>query len=92
MEQAQRAHAVFSGNVQGVGFRFTAERLASREGVTGFVRNLPDGRVEIVCEAARDQLESFINGIKEEMYGYISDSQVEWENRRGEFSSFEIRF
>ncbi|MGB2600869.1 MAG: acylphosphatase [Candidatus Omnitrophota bacterium] len=92
MEQAQRAHVVFSGNVQGVGFRFTAEKLASQNEVTGFVKNLPDGRVEIVCEATQDQLESFLYGIEKDMDGYISDSQVKWEPKSGEFSLFEIRF
>ena len=73
MGQAQRVQAVFSGNVQSVSFRFTAERLASQNGVADFVRNLPEGRTEIVCEASQDQLESFLRRIKKDMCGYISD-------------------
>ena len=45
-----RRHAWFRGTVQGVGFRFTTRRLADRRRVGGFVRNLPDGRVEVVVE------------------------------------------
>ncbi|MDD5634051.1 MAG: acylphosphatase, partial [Candidatus Omnitrophica bacterium] len=53
-------HAVYSGVVQGVGFRFTAERIAKNIGITGFVRNLPNGNVEVVCEGERPQIDSFL--------------------------------
>ena len=92
MKQNQRIHVLYTGTVQGVGFRFTAERIASRLGVTGFVKNLPDGNVEVVCEGERGSLEEFLGGMRENMRGYISDSQVEWGAAREEFSSFEIRF
>ncbi len=51
-----RAHVYYSGQVQGVGFRFTCRQLASRHVVGGFVRNLPDGRVELVAEGDRRQV------------------------------------
>ena len=92
MNQAQRVHVIFSGNVQGVGFRFVTERIAMRMDLTGFVKNLSDGNVEVVCEGEKPRLEEFLDSLKENMYGYISDSLVEWEPSRGEFSSFEIRF
>jgi len=55
-----RAHLWISGIVQGVGYRFFAERAARRAGVGGFVRNLPDGRVEAVAEGERAAVERFI--------------------------------
>lgn len=50
---------LISGEVQGVGFRFFAQRIASRHGVVGYVRNLPDGRVEAVAEGSRADVEAF---------------------------------
>ena len=92
MDQDQRIHVIYSGNVQGVGFRFTAERVASRVDVAGFVRNLPNGNVEVVCEGSKADLEGFLDSLDQSMRGYIRDSQVKWESSRGEFSSFGIRF
>lgn len=92
MSKVQRIHVIYTGSVQGVGFRFTAERIAARLGVNGFVKNLIDGNVEVVCEGQKDQLETFLKNIKKAMNGYISDSQVDWEPAREEFLSFEIRF
>jgi len=92
MNQAKRIHVLYSGNVQGVGFRFVTERLALKMDLTGFVKNLPNGNVEMICEGEKRRLDEFLEAIKENMYGYISDSRVEWEPAQGEFSSFEIRF
>ena len=55
-----RIHVYFSGMVQGVGFRYTAQRIANDTNITGWVRNLPDGRVEAVCEADPVKLEEFL--------------------------------
>lgn len=60
-------------------------------GITGFVKNLPDGGVEVVSEGSRRDLESFLDELQKMMYGYISDSSVSWETARGDFSSFEIK-
>ena len=92
MNQAQRIHLIYTGNVHGVGFRFATERVARSVGVGGFVKNLPNGTVEAVAEGTEDQLTSFLEGIKERMSGYISDSEVDWTKATGEFVGFEIRF
>ena len=92
MSQMQRIHVEYSGNVQGVGFRFAAERIALRSGITGFAKNLSNGNVEIVCEGQKQQLESFLRDVDRSMYGYISDFHVDWFPARGEFSSFDIKF
>ncbi|MFH1395441.1 MAG: acylphosphatase [Candidatus Omnitrophota bacterium] len=92
MRQLARIHVIFSGSVQGVGFRFAAERIALRLNLMGFVRNLFDGTVEVVCEGTKSELEVFLKKIDENMAGYISDFHVDWEPARNEFTSFEIRF
>ncbi|MBD3380442.1 MAG: acylphosphatase [Candidatus Omnitrophica bacterium] len=91
MSSEQRIHVLYSGRVQGVGFRFTAERIASSLGLTGYVKNLPDGSVEAVCEGPKPRLDDFLEEISERMGGYISSSDVQWQSPRGEFASFEVK-
>jgi len=69
-----RRTVLFSGRVQGVGFRFTTESIARRFSVTGFVRNLDDGRVELVAEGPADQVELFVGSVRETMHRYITHS------------------
>jgi len=88
----KRAHIVYSGNVQGVGFRWTAERAAFSLKLTGWVMNCPNGAVEVVCEGTEDDINSFIDSIKEEMSGYVRSTKVSWQEATGEFNSFHIRF
>ena len=92
MNEKQRVHVLFYGQVQGVGFRFTTERIANELGLVGFVRNLSDGRVEVICEGNVSILNDFLNEIKNAMSVYISYSLIEWDVARGEFSLFEIKF
>ena len=92
MKCPSKIQVIYSGNVQGVGFRFAARRIASRLKITGFVRNLSDGTVEIVCEGEKSALEEFLKAIQENFADYISGSNVGWKPWSGEFASFEIRF
>jgi len=55
----------YEGRVQGVGFRFTCKQIARGYEVVGWVRNLPDGRVELQCSGDRDEVEAFLEGIAE---------------------------
>jgi acylphosphatase len=71
-----RVRVYYSGRVQGVGFRFTSARLAERHAVGGFVRNLPDGRVELVAEGNRSAVDQLLAAIQRQMHGYIHDAQV----------------
>lgn len=81
----------YGGRVQGVGFRWTARRVAAGYDVVGVVRNLPDGRVELVTEGERAELEAFRAAIPEAgLRGFIRDEQVEWSPASGEFCGFEI--
>ncbi|MBN1346496.1 MAG: acylphosphatase [Phycisphaerae bacterium] len=82
----------FSGHVQGVGFRYTARRVARGFDVTGFVRNLPDGRVHIVAEGEIDELDQFIEAIKSQMQGMIRGLQSNDAPATGRFISFDITF
>ena len=89
----KRIHVFYSGTVQGVGFRFTAKRSAGRHGVSGWVKNLPDGRVEAVCEGGEEALRSFLEDMKEGLLGRcIETDEVEWASATAEFTGFEIRF
>ena len=82
--------AVVSGRVQGVGFRYFAERAAKKSGVAGWVRNLPDGRVETVVEGIDEAVEAYLAEIRKGPFGSrVSDVAVE--DRPAEnFRSFEI--
>ena len=74
------------------GFRFTAKDIAARLGVTGFVKNLPNGSVEVICEGTRDRITTFLGDINDRMSGYITDYKLEKDPAAGEFSSFDIMF
>jgi len=89
----KRVHVFYSGNVQGVGFRFTAERAANALRVSGWVKNLRDGRVEIVAEGDGPKLTEFLDRIaKGPLQRYIRDADTAWEDFRGEFNTFDIAF
>jgi acylphosphatase len=86
-----RMRIFYSGRVQGVGFRYTTKNVAMGYEVAGNVRNLPDGRVELVAEGLKEELEAFQQGIRESGLGrFIKDEQVGWEEAKGEFRGFEI--
>lgn len=85
-------HIFFSGTVQGVGFRFSTEDLGRELELGGWVKNLKDGRVEVVVEGYEEVLKQFFDGIKERFSRYITDTRIDWEVPTGEFESFEIVF
>jgi len=89
----KRLHVYYSGTVQGVGFRFTAERIAVNLGLNGWVRNLFNGGVEVVCEGDESRLIDFLNKMKNgSIKHYITGAQVTWQEATGEFEDFTIRF
>jgi acylphosphatase len=75
----ERRRVHFSGRVQGVGFRYTCQSLSRGFEVAGFVRNLADGRVELVAEGDRQEIENFLTVIHREMGRYIHEVDVESE-------------
>lgn len=86
-----RVTVIYTGRVQGVGFRYRVSELAGRYAVTGFVRNLPDGTVELVAEGQPGELESFLDAIHLRMQANIRDTSIHREPALGEFDSFAIR-
>jgi acylphosphatase len=83
---------LFSGQVQGVGFRFTATSVSRGFEVTGYVRNRRDGRVELVAEGAPNEVERFIEAVQGEMGGYIRGREAETGPATGEFDDFGVRY
>lgn len=88
----QRINIYYSGRVQGVGFRFTAIDIASELDVTGWVKNLHDGRVEVVAEGEERLLREFLDKIQQQMGRYVRDVDINWLEYQGEFREFDIRF
>lgn len=85
-----QVHVYFSGMVQGVGFRYTARDFAKRLGISGWVRNLSDGRVELLAEASEEAIDEFLKNIDEAFAGYIRDRRIEKEKAQGEIADFRI--
>jgi acylphosphatase len=85
-------HILFSGRVQGVGFRFTAHRIANNFGLTGFVRNLYDGRVEMFVQGSPDDIENCIEDIRDTYSGHIKDTHIEEMPLDTQHEGFSIRF
>jgi acylphosphatase len=88
-----RYRVFYSGHVQGVGFRDASRRLARGHAVTGYVRNLPDGRVELVAEGDGAEVDGFLEAVRLRMHDTIRDVQVVAEPPEGpEFGEFSIRY
>lgn len=82
----------FSGRVQGVGFRYTAQALARGFALSGYVQNLPDGRVRLVAEGEPEEIDRFINAIRSQMSGYVRNVEQFTEPATGEFAGFSIQY
>ena len=88
----RRVRTLYTGRVQGVGFRFTVERIANELNLTGWVKNLRDGRVEVLCEGEEQALKEILVRIDGDMGGYIQRADDEWRDATGEFKDFSIKF
>jgi acylphosphatase len=87
----ERVNVLYFGRVQGVGFRVTVRQIACGYDVTGTVRNLPDGRVELIAEGARGELEAFLKEIAQsELSGFIGKQNETWEPAQGNLRGFGI--
>jgi acylphosphatase len=88
-----RAHVYVSGMVQGVFFRSETQDEASRRGVTGWVRNLRDGRVEAIFEGEKDKVVELIEFCRRGPRGArVTKIDVSWEDYKGEFQDFNVRY
>jgi len=81
---------LYSGRVQGVGFRYTTQALAVGHPVAGYVRNLPSGEVELVVEGEDSAVEAFLAAVARRMTGYISNTTVQEAAPTGQ-RGFQIR-
>lgn len=87
------AHVFVSGRVQGVFFRAETKKTADSLGVSGWVKNLPDGRVEAVFEGDEDTVKKAIEWCRSGSgYSRVDDIEIEWEPPSGEHESFEIKY
>lgn len=75
-----------------MGFRFTAEDIALELGISGWVKNLSDGRVELAAEAEEEILKDFLEKIKEYFSGHIRSTDIQWLPAKGAFKEFSIAF
>ena len=82
---------VYSGHVQGVGFRYTAQRIARGLSVAGYVKNLPSGQVELLVEGKAEIVDDLLHRLCEEMIRCIQHAEITNETPRG-LTGFEIRF
>ena len=86
-----RRTVFYSGRVQGVGFRYTTCRIAEQFDVTGFVRNLADGRVETVVEGESAEVDRFLSEVSRETAGHIREAKMHESPATGEFDQFSVR-
>lgn len=85
-------HIIFAGQVQGVGFRFTAFDVANRYQLTGLVRNLMDGSVEMIAQGRPDDIDDCIRDIKESLSSYIRETKIEEISPDPKYKDFKITF
>ncbi len=90
VETRQRRTVHFSGRVQGVGFRYTTCNVAEGFAVTGYVQNLPDGRVKLVAEGAMEELDRFVNRVGEVLGRYIEHADTTDAPATGEYAAFTV--
>lgn len=95
----KRLHLIYSGRVQGVGFRYAVMDIARRQNIVGWVKNLDDGRVEIIAQSGEATLNNFIQEINQQFTGSIKDLDTQWLSADlsagkspSEFSDFRIKF
>jgi acylphosphatase len=87
------AHIVVSGMVQGVGYRYFVMKLARRMELTGWVKNLPSGEVEIEVEGPRGLVEALIKELRTgNAWAVVRNIEVTWEKYRGKYTGFDIAF
>jgi len=88
-----RAHVLISGRVQGVFFRAYTQRAAQERELIGWVMNTPDGRVEAVLEGEKEKVEDMIRWCHQgSPHSRITEVSVDWEEYRGEFRDFSVRY
>jgi len=88
----QQSHIYYAGMVQGVGFRFTVQRYAIELGLTGWVKNLADGRVEVLVEGEEKSIRQLLNAIDKQFHLYIKNKEISVDKVQSKFSDFRIAY
>ncbi len=89
--ERRRVKVYYTGYVQGVGFRYTVRKLAMGYEVVGVVRNLDDGRVELIAEGERVELDQFLQVIRDSEVGrFIRSEDISWSEPTGKMQGFHI--
>lgn len=91
MAEVTHETVFFAGHVQGVGFRYSTLQVAKEFEVTGFVRNLADGRVEMQAEGTTADIDAFVDAVVEKMHGYVRKTERTRQRREPVFKGFTIR-
>jgi acylphosphatase len=89
---AKAAHIVYNGDVQGVGFRYTTRHLAGSFAVSGWVRNLPDGTVELLAQGDEDQVTAFLEAVERRMGHHIRGHRLDWREADASVAGFSVRY
>ena len=93
MNKLVRVHIFISGRVHGVFFRDNTRKKAEELGILGWVKNLSDGQVEAVFEGEKEKVENLIKWTKKGPFlAKVNNVEVEWQEYKGEFTNFEIRY
>ena len=91
--QKYRLHAFLKGNVQGVGFRYFTRQTAQENNLTGWVRNLRDGRVEVMAEGEHEDLNQFLVRLRKgPISADVNNIDYEFNEAQGEFNTFRVRY
>jgi len=93
MAEYTQAHIIVSGIVQGVGFRYFTSRLAKRYGLTGWVRNTPEGKVEIEAEGEKGMIAGFLKDVHiGPSSSHVTTLDVQWKDYSGSYTDFLVKF
>jgi len=88
----KQIHVLYSGAVQGVGFRFTCVSISHQLKIAGWVRNVPGGGVELAAEADEEVLKDMLARIDNEFSRYINKADIQWLEPSGKFKDFIVKF
>lgn len=83
---------IYSGHVQGVGFRFRTRMLSEKYAVTGYVKNLPDGTVEVLAQGQTNEIDRFRKGLRVEMRGLVDREEASPAENPRSFQTFDIAY